>query len=77
MNVEYHEPGVGGRYGAVEKTLRGGEAGAVCGGGARVVKYVVTGDDIDTVDLGLVRENGGNHAGIGDIVVGRILGLGM
>ena len=40
LNVERHKPGVGGRYGSVEQTLRGGEAGAVGGGGARGVEYV-------------------------------------
>ena len=70
LNVERHKPGVSGRDGDVDQTLHGGEAGAVGGGGARVVKYVTTYGDTDTVNLGLVQADGGNHAGIGDLAVG-------
>ena len=59
FDVKCHKPGVRGRYGAIEQTLRGGEAGAVGGGGARGVEYVTVDSDTDTVDLGLVRADGG------------------
>ena len=76
FNVKRHKPSVGGRYGSVEQTLRGGEAGAVSGGGARVVEYVANNSDTDTVDFGFVRADGGDHAGIGDLVVSRDAGFG-
>ena len=76
FNVERHKPGVSGIDGAVEKTLHGGEAGAVGGGGARVVEYIANGGDTDTVNLGLVQADGGNHAGIGDLAVGGDAGFG-
>ena len=53
FDVERHKLGVRGRYGAVEQTLCGGEAGAFGGGGARVVKYVAANGDMDTADFGL------------------------
>ena len=78
LNVERHKPGVGGRYGSVEQTLRGGEAGAVGGGvgGSRVVEYVTADSDTDTVDLSLVQADGGNHVGICDLAVGGYAGFG-
>ena len=76
FNVERHKPGIGGRYGAVEKTLHGGESGAVGGGDARVVNYVADEGDMYTDDLGLVRADCGDHAGIGDLAVGWDTGFG-
>ena len=76
MNFKRHKLGVGGRYGAVEQTLCGGEAGTVGGGSARVVDYVAANSEMDTVDLGLVRADVGNHAGIGNLAVGADAGLG-
>ena len=70
MNVERYKPVIGGRDGDVEQTLRGGEAGEVGGGGARLVDYVAANGDTDTVDLIFVRAGGGNHARIGDLAVG-------
>ena len=76
FDVERHKLGVRDRYGDVEKTLRGSEAGAVGGGGASVVEYVAADGDTDTVEFGLVREDGGDHAGIGDLTVGGDAGFG-
>ena len=76
FNVNRNKLGVGGRYGAIEKTLCGGEAVAVGGGGSRVVEYVAADGDTDTVELGLVRVDGGEHAGIGDLAVGGDAGFG-
>ena len=76
MNVKRHKLGVEGRDDDVEQTLNDGEAGAVGGGGARVVNYVAANGDTDTVDLGLVQADGGDHAGIGDLAVGGDAGFG-
>ena len=76
LNVEHHKSGVGERYGAVGQTLRGGEAGAVGGGGARLVEYFDVDGDTNTVDPGFVRADSGNHAGIGDLAVGGGAGFG-
>ena len=46
------------------------------GGGARVVDFVTANGNTDTVDFGLVRAYGGNHAGIGDLAVGGDAGFG-
>ena len=76
FNVDSHELGVGVRYGAVEQTLCGGEAGAVVGGGARVVEFAAAKGNTGTVDFGLVQADGGDHAGIGDLAVGGDAGFG-
>ena len=76
FDVERHKLGARGRDGAVEQTLRGGEAGTVGGGGTRGVEYVAVDGDTDTVDFVLVRADGGNHAGIGDLAVGGEAGFG-
>ena len=41
-----------------------------------MVKYVSTDGDTDTVNLGFVWADGGDHAGIGDLAVGGDFGLG-
>ena len=76
FDVERHKPGVRGRDAAVEQTLRGGEADTVGGGDTRVVEYVAANGDTDTVDFVLLRADGGNHAGIGDLAVGMDAGFG-
>ena len=68
---------VRGRYGAVEKTLHGGEAGAFGDGGARAVEYVAANGDMDTFNFGLVQADGSDHAGIGDLAVGGEAGFGQ
>ena len=76
FDVKRHKPGVRGLDGAVEQTLCGGEAGAVGGGGIRLVEYVAANSETDTVDFGFVWADGGDHTGIGDLAVGRDAGFG-
>ena len=72
FDVERHKSGIRGIYGAVEKTLRGGESGAVGSGGSRVVDYVAANCDTDTVEFGLVRADGGDLAVDGDTGCGHV-----
>ncbi len=67
--IQYHVFGVRSRDGAVEMTLGSGEACALCRGHTRVVEFVTTDGDADTVDLGLGWTDGGNEASIRDFAV--------
>ena len=62
--IQYHVFGVRSRDGAVEMILGSGEACALCRGHTRVVEFVTTDGDADTVGLGLGGTDGGNKASI-------------